>query len=176
MKILKRIGLFILGLVVLLLVVALFIKKEYTVEREVIVNKSNNDAFNYIKYARNQDNYNKWVQADPNAKKDFKGIDGTVGFVYAWDGNNDIGKGEQEIKNIEEGKRIDFNLHFVRPMESNANAWIITEAVSSQQTKIKWGMHGRSPYPLNLVNVFVPSILGKDLDASLSQLKAILEN
>ncbi|HTM93478.1 MAG TPA: SRPBCC family protein [Flavisolibacter sp.] len=175
MKILKRIGLVVLSLVVLLLVVALFIKKEYTVEREVIVNKSNSDAFNFIKYAKNQDHYNKWVQADPNAKKEFRGTDGTIGFVYAWDGNKDIGKGEQEIKNIEEGKRIDFSLHFIEPMESNANAWIVTEPVSNQQTKIKWGMHGRSPYPLNLVNLFVPSILGQDLDASLDKLKAILE-
>jgi hypothetical protein len=175
MKILKRIGLVILSLVVLLLVVALFIEKEYTVEREVIVNQSNNDAFNYIKYAKNQDHYNKWVQADPNAKKEFRGTDGTIGFVYAWDGNKDIGKGEQEIKNIEEGKRIDFSLYFIEPMESNADAWIVTEPVSDRQTKIKWGMHGRSPYPLNLVNLFVPSILGKDLDASLSKLKAILE-
>jgi hypothetical protein len=175
MKILKRVGLVILSLIVLLLVVALFIKKEYTVEREVIVNKSNSDAFNYVKFAKNQDNYNKWVQADPNAKKEFRGTDGTVGFVYAWDGNKDIGKGEQQIKNIEEGKRIDFTLHFVEPMESNADAWIVTEPLSEQQTKIKWGMQGRSPYPLNLVNIFVPSILGKDLDASLSKLKAILE-
>jgi hypothetical protein len=175
MKILKRIGLVVLSLVVLLLVVALFIKKEYTVEREVIVNKSNSDAFNFIKYAKNQDHYNKWVQADPNAKKEFRGTDGTIGFVYAWDGNKDIGKGEQEIKNIEEGKRIDFSLRFIEPMESNADAWIVTEPVSDGQTKIKWGMHGRSPYPLNLVNLFVPSILGKDLDASLSKLKAILE-
>lgn len=176
MKILKRIGLGIVSLIVLLLVVALFIKKEYRVEREVIVNKSNNDAFSYIKYAKNQDNYNKWVQADPNAKKEFRGTDGTVGFVYAWDGNNDIGKGEQKIENIEEGKRIDFSLHFVKPMESKADSWIVTEAISDQETKIKWGMHGRSPYPLNLVNIFVPSILGKDLDASLSNLKSILEN
>lgn len=176
MKILKRIGLVILSIIVLLLVVALFINKEYTVEKEVIVNKAKSDVFNYIKHAKNQDHYNKWVEADPNAKKEFRGTDGTVGFVYAWDGNKDIGKGEQEIRNIEEGKRIDFNLHFVKPMESNANAWMITEAISDQQTKIKWGMHGRSPYPLNLVNIFVPSILGKDLDASLSKLKAILEN
>jgi hypothetical protein len=175
MKILKRIGLFILGLIVLLLVVALFIRKEYVVEREVVVNKSNTDAFNYVRYAKNQDNYSKWVQADPNAKKEFRGTDGTVGFIYAWDGNKNMGKGEQQIKNIEEGKRIDFHLHFIKPMESTASSWIVTEAVSDHQTKIKWGMGGRSPYPLNLVNIFIPGILGKDLEASLGQLKVVLE-
>jgi hypothetical protein len=175
MKILKRIGLVILSLVVLLLIAAIFIKKEYTVERAIIVNKSKDEAFSYVKYIKNQDSYNKWVQSDPNIKKEYRGTDGTVGFVYAWDGNNKVGKGEQQIKNIEEGQRVDLALHFIKPMEGRGNAWITTEAVSNQQTKIKWGMHGRTPYPFNLMNLFVPNILGKDLETSLAKLKVVLE-
>lgn len=175
MKILKRIGLAILGLIVLLLVVALFVNKEYTVEKEVVVNKSKQEVFDYVKYVKNQNNYNKWAMADPNAKKEYKGTDGTVGFIYAWEGNNKVGKGEQQIRNIEDGQRVDFDLHFIKPFEGKANAWITTESVSGNQTKIKWGMHGRSPYPLNIMNLFVPGVLGKDLQTSLDQLKAILE-
>lgn len=175
MKILKRIGLGILGLIVLMFVVALFVNKEYTVEKDVVVQKSKQEVFDYVKYVKNQNNYNKWAMADPNAKKDYKGTDGTVGFIYAWDGNNKVGKGEQQILNIEDGQRIDFGLHFIKPFEGKANAWITTESVSGDQTKIKWGMHGRSPYPLNIMNLFVPAVLGKDLQTSLDQLKSILE-
>lgn len=175
MKILKRIGIIVLSLIALVLIAALFIKKEYTVEKEVIVNKPKDEAFSYIRYAKNQDNYNKWIMMDPNAKKEYRGNDGTVGFVYAWDGNNKVGKGEQQIKNIEEGQRIDYDLHFIKPFESNAKAWITTEAVSDHQTKIKWGMQGKSPYPLNFMNLFVPGILGKDLQISLDKLKTVLE-
>ena len=36
---------------------------------------------------------------DRNVKKSFKGTDGTVGFVAAWDSDNKkVGKGEQEVK------------------------------------------------------------------------------
>lgn len=175
MKILKRVGIVILSLVVLLLIVALFVNKEYTVEKEVVVNKSKDQAFNYVKYVKNQDSYNKWAMADPNAKKEYKGTDGTVGFVYAWDGNKNIGKGEQQIKNIEDGQRVDFDLHFIKPFEGKANSWITTEPVTDNQTKIKWGMHGKSPYPLNIMNLFVPSVLGKDLQRSLEKLKTVLE-
>jgi len=175
MKILKRIGLTALSLLVLLLVAALFIQKEYTVEREVTVNKNKEEAFGYIKYAKNQDSYNKWVMADTAVKKEYRGTDGTVGFVYAWDGNNKVGKGEQQIKSIEEGRRVDFDLHFIKPFEGKATAWIITEAVSDHQTKIKWGMRGRNPYPLNLMNLFIPNILGRDLETSLAKLKTVLE-
>lgn len=35
---------------------------------------------------------------DPNMEKEFKGTDGTVGFIYGWNGNKEGGEGEQEIK------------------------------------------------------------------------------
>ena len=41
--------------------------------------------------------------ADPNMKKSYSDIDGTVGFIYAWDGNKEAGKGEQESKTSSKG-------------------------------------------------------------------------
>ncbi len=112
---------------------------------------------------------------DPNMKKDFRGTDGTVGFVYAWDGNKNAGKGEQEIKNITEGERVDVEVRFEKPFEGIATAPIITEAVSENQTKVKWGMKGKSKYPMNFMNLFMNNMLGKDLETSLTTLKSILE-
>jgi hypothetical protein len=48
-------------------------------------------------------------------KKEFRGTDGTDGFVYAWDGNKNAGSGEQEIKRITDGDRIDLEIRFARP-------------------------------------------------------------
>src|SRR6478736_3566872 len=98
MKILKKVALILLIILTIPLVIALFVKREYDVERAVTINKPKEEVFNYVKYLKNQDNYSKWIQIDPNLKKSFRGTDGTVGFVYAWDGNNQAGKGEQEIK------------------------------------------------------------------------------
>ena len=125
MKTLKRVLIAIAILIAIPLILALFVKKEYTVEREVTINKPNRDVFNYVRYLKNQDNYNKWVQMDPNMKRQFRGKDGEVGFVYAWDGNDKAGKGEQEIKNINEGERIDVEIRFVKPFESVATAPIV---------------------------------------------------
>jgi hypothetical protein len=108
-------------------------------------------------------------------KKDFRGTDGTVGFVYAWDGNKDAGKGEQEIKNIVEGERVDVEVRFEKPMEGIAYAPIITEGVAENQTKVKWGMKGKSNYPFNFMNLFMDNMLGKDIESSLATLKGILE-
>lgn len=175
MKILKRLLIGIACLVALLLLTAAFISKDYKVEQEVVVNKPKTDVFNYVKYARNQDNFNKWIMTDPQIKKRYEGTDGTVGFRYAWDSEGNAGKGEQEIKNIQDGQRVDLGVHFIKPVEGMALTSFTTDAVASNQTKLTWSMQGRNPYPLNFLNLFVPGMLGKDMQTSLTTLKSILE-
>lgn len=157
------------------LILALFIKKQYYVQRDIVINKPKGQVFDYIKYLKNQDNYSVWVRKDPGMKKDFRGNDGTVGFVYAWDGNKDAGKGEQEIKRIQEGERIDVEVRFIRPFEGIADAPLITESAADNQTKVIWGLKGESKYPFNIMNLFIDNVLGKDLEKSLVMLKGILE-
>ncbi len=179
MRILKIIAFAILGIVSLLLVIALFVKKEYAVEREITINKPKTVVFDYIKYLRNQDNYSKWATMDPAMKKDFRGTDGEVGFVSAWDSEkDDVGKGEQEITKIEDGRRIDFELRFIEPFEATDNAYMVTESVDDSFTNVKWGFYGKMKYPMNLMLLFMDmeGMLGGDLEQGLNNLKGVLEN
>lgn len=175
MKILKRILFGILALVVLVLITALFVSKNYRIEKDVVVNKPKSDVFNYVKHSKNHDNFNKWIMQDPQIKKTYTGSDGTPGFVYAWNSDGKAGQGEQTTKAIDEGKRADFDIHFIRPMEGTASMWMTTDAVGAAQTKVKWGIDGKSSYPLNVMNLFVPGMLGKDMQESLNTLKNVLE-
>lgn len=176
MKIIKKILLVIAGIIVLALVAALFVSKEYSVRREITINKPSQEVFDYVKFIKNQEHYNKWVMMDPNMKKDYQGTDGTVGFVYAWDSQkDDVGKGEEEIKLLEEGKKINLEVRFKRPFEGLAMTEMTTEAISPTQTRVSWGMSGRSAYPMNLTNTLMDGMLGADLEESLGTLKGILE-
>ena len=178
MKIIKGILFTIVGIIALLLITALFTKKEYAVEREVTINKPKSAVFEYIKQLKNQDSYSVWATRDPNMKKEFKGLDGTVGFVSSWDSEKkEVGKGEQEIKKIAEGERIDFELRFIKPFEATDNAYMVTESAGDNQTKVKWGFNGKMKYPMNLMLLFVnmDEMLGKDLATGLSNLKTQLE-
>lgn len=167
----------IVALLVLLLLIPLFSKKGYSIQREIVINRPKQQVFNYIKFLKNQDNFSKWVMTDPNMKKDFKGTDGTVGFVYAWDGNKKAGKGEQEIMRIAEGDRLDIEVRFIKPFEGIAQTPFSTVAVAENQTKVIWGMSSAMKYPMNIVLLFMDmeKMLGKDLEISLSNLKNILE-
>jgi hypothetical protein len=174
MKILKIILIVIGTLVALPFALALFIKKEYAVQREIVIDKSSGEVFEYIKYLKNQDSFSKWALQDPAMRKDFRGTDGSVGFVYAWDGPQ-AGKGEQEIKSITEGEGIQTELRFIKPFEGKGYARLVTAPVSAAQTKVTWSMEGRSSYPMNFMNLFMGSLLGNDLQESLRNLKTVLE-
>lgn len=112
---------------------------------------------------------------DPDMKKEYRGTDGTVGFVSAWEGNKKVGKGEQEIMQIEDGKRIEFQLRFELPFKVTNGAELIVEDAGNGKTKVTWGFFGRSPRPMNLFSLFMKGMIIKDFNTGLANLKAILE-
>lgn len=177
MKFIKRFFIIIFLIVVVALIAALFMKKDYNIEREVSIDKSKNEVFTYIKHLKNQDNYSYWNKQDPNMKKGFKGTDGEVGAIASWEGNDKVGIGEQEIKAIKEGERLDFELRFKKPNEMTNNAYMLTESTGDDQTKVKWGFNGTMPYPMNIIMPFgsMDKMLGDQLQSGLNDLKSIME-
>ncbi len=159
-------------------VAALFMKKNYTIEREVIINKPKQQVFDYIKFIKNQDHYSKWQMMDPTAEKTYKGTDGTVGFSSAWKSNNkQVGQGVQTITSIIDGKRLDVAVHFIKPFEGNAGSYITTADASQNQTNIKWGINGSMKYPMNIMMAFMnmEKMIGNDLQTNLDNLKKLFE-
>lgn len=178
MKIFKIILLSFIGLVALLFFTGLFTKKDYNVEREVTIQKPKAEVFAYIKLLKNQDNFSKWASLDPLMKKSYIGTDGTVGFVSSWQSNiEEVGHGEQEITKIVEGERIDYELRFLKPFASTSSAYMTTEVVDENQTKVKWGFNGHMSYPSNLMLLFLDfeELIGNDFQTGLDNLKIILE-
>ncbi len=175
---LKKLLIVIATIIAIPLIVAIFVQDSYEVEREVIINQPNMVVFNYVKLLKNQDNFSKWAQMDPEMTKSYRGTDGEVGFVSAWDSQNpDVGTGEQEIIAIKDGERIDFELRFLKPFEASEPAFMSTESISENQTKIIWGFSGHMDYPMNIMFLFMDfeQIIGDDLQTGLNNLKVILE-
>lgn len=160
----------------LVLLYAIFIKKEYKVERIVIIDQPVGRVFDYIRYQQHQHNYNKWWMADPTAKISLLGKDGTVGCIAYWDSENkQLGKGAQEIKSIEVNHRIDYEIRFEKPFVNVAQVYMITEPITDEITRFKWVFLGKNTFPLMLMNPIIDKILGKELESSARKLKEILE-
>lgn len=178
-SVLKIIGIVILILIVAILVTGLFVSADIHVERQVSINKDRTTVFNFIKHLENQDKFSVWQQMDPNMKHTLTGTDGTVGAVSAWESDNEqVGVGEQEITNIKEGERIDFELRFKKPEEMNSMAYFTT-ADEGTGTKVAWGFDAHVPYPFNAFMIFAGDLdaqLGPDLEKGLGNLKTIMES
>jgi len=179
MKALKVIIIIIVVIIAIPLVTALFTDKDYSVEKEIVINKPKQEVFDFVKLLKNQDYFSKWAMMDPNMEKTYTGTDGQVGFISAWDSKvEDLGKGEQEIIKITEGERIDYELRFIKPFEATEAAYMTTESVSDNETKVKWGFNGRMDYPSNLMLLMMDfeKMIGDDLQTGLERLKLKLEN
>ena len=68
MKVLRFIGIGILGLICLLLIVAMIVPKDFTISVSTTINKPQAVVFDYVKMIKNQEKYSVWVMKDPDIK------------------------------------------------------------------------------------------------------------
>jgi Na+-transporting methylmalonyl-CoA/oxaloacetate decarboxylase gamma subunit len=164
-------------LLLILLVAVIAAPTQFSAERSVEIDRPADEVFEFVKYLRNQNKYSVWGALDPDMVMEYRGTDGTVGFVSAWAGNEEAGRGEQEITGIQEGERIDYELRFYEPFESTSYAFKTTEALSESRTRVTWGMYGEIPRPLNLLMLFMnlEEAIGEDYQTGLNNLKTLLE-
>ena len=171
MKVLKRIIIALLVIIAIPLIAALFISKDFQSQSEIVIDKPIAEVYDYVKYVKNQDNFGVWQLSDPEMKTSETGTDGTVGFKYSWEGEK-TGTGAQSITNLVDNQRVDTELDF--NMGEPAKSYFLLEEIGNNQTKVTWGVSGRSPYPWNLMTLFYD--MGKDFDKGLLNLKDLLEN
>lgn len=166
-----------LSIVGLFVITSFLAPSTYEVSRSIVINKPNYDVFQYLKFIKNQDHWSPWKKKDPDMKQEFYGIDGEVGFIAKWEGNSEVGSGEQEITHIVNNQRIEFKLVFYKPWKSESNAFIDVEDLGKMQTKVIWGFSGKIKFPANVFLLFynMDKKVGKDFEEGLINLKVLLE-
>jgi len=130
------------------------------------INKPKQKVFEDNKLLKNQNNYSKWAGMYPNMVETYKGTVGAIGFISAWESDlEDVGSGEQEIRKITEGERIDFELRFIESFESIEAVYMATEVITDNQTNLTWGFNGSADYQMNLFSLIMDfeSLIGNDL-------------
>jgi hypothetical protein len=171
MDVLKKILYAIGALVALILIVAAIMPKDLNLESEVIIAKPKQVVFDYVKILDNQKYYSKLVMLDHNVKMSMTGTDGTVGAISAWESSmDDVGVGEQEIKTIVDGERIEYELRFKKPFEATDSAYTTFEAIDSTHTKVINGFRSKMPFPMNLMMPMVRKMLTTDMAINMKNL------
>lgn len=170
MKTLKKIVIALLIILAIPFVIALFAPKEFKAGSEIVINRPKEEVFNYIRLIQNQNNFGTWQLSDPSIKTTTEGVDGTVGFVYRWEGEK-TGKGTQVITAIRENERMESELDF--GFGDPAQSYFTVADAGPGQTRVTWGIEGKSPYPFNFMNLVMD--MNKDFEEGLTNLKNILE-
>jgi hypothetical protein len=176
MKMLKKILFVVLGLVVAIVILAMVVPKNYLVTRSVVINAPQQQVMDEIRYFRNFTQWSPWSKLDPNMITEIKGNDGSVGAIYSWQGNEDVGKGSEEIISLA-ADSIGIKLMFMEPWESESDNYF-TVHPKGTGTEVVWGMKGENPIPFNLMSLFMSmdKMIGKDFEEGLQNLKSRLEN
>ncbi|MES2677468.1 MAG: SRPBCC family protein [Pseudomonadota bacterium] len=171
----KKLFLIIITIIAAALLVAAALPKDFKIEQEIVINKPRVVVFDYIKMTKTNNSWNPWIKKDPKIALEYKGEEGTVGFVSSWSGNNKVGVGEEEIVSLIPNEKIDLELRFVKPMKATNKASFTTTAIDENQTKVVWTMTGRTAFPANLICFFMQKEVKKDFAEGLNNLKETLE-
>jgi len=119
--------------------------------------------------------WSPWEKMDPAMKRRYSGAEKGKGAAYAWEGNGKVGQGRMEITDAA-ASRVALNLDFIKPFEAH-NKVVFTLTPKGDATEVNWAMQGPVPYMAKIVHVFMDmdSMVGKDFEAGLANLKAITE-
>lgn len=178
MKILKKVGIVLITLVVIILIAAIFVSKEVVYEKTIRIDAPIEIVWENVNSLSDLDKWSPWNDYDPNMKKEFTGTDGAIGAKASWDSDvENVGKGSQTIAKIEKPNLFETDLKFYEPYESEAKGYIKL-VKENDATMITWGFHSEMPYPFNLMNLFtnMEELMDKDWNNGLSKLKNICEN
>jgi len=177
MKFLKFLGILIVILIIAVVVLGLIAPKDYKVERSQNINAPKELVFSHVKYWNNWQAWSPWGEKDKTMKVTVSGTDGEKGSVYKWTGDpKNTGKGEMKNTGVIEDAEIKYHLHFLEPWDSESEGYVKVTGTGNQ-CKVAWGFHGKSPFPMNIMNLFMSmeKMVGPDFSKGLKLLKAICE-
>jgi len=174
MKVLKIIGIIVGLLIAIVAILGIIAPKEMTVARSTIIDAPPSTVYKYISTFEQSNRWQPWMQLDPSMESGIKGTDGEVGTTYWWEGNGDVGKGEQIVTAMVPNERVEVDLKFIEPWESNAAAYTELDEVEDG-TKVTWGFSSPMSFPMNIMGMLMSGTLEADYDKGLANLKALVE-
>ncbi|MDA3905230.1 MAG: SRPBCC family protein [Bacteroidales bacterium] len=177
MKVLKYLGISLLGIIVVVLIVALFVPKDVVYEKSIRIDAPIEAVWENTNSLADMDKWSPWNEKDPEMQKGSSGVDGTIGAEQTWESDKkDVGKGKQTITNIVAPYLLETKLVFYTPYESEAKGYVKLE-VEGDGTKATWGFQSEMPYPFNISSLFMnmEDMMSDDFNKGLSKLKEICE-
>ncbi|HLF46413.1 MAG TPA: SRPBCC family protein [Chitinophagaceae bacterium] len=164
------------GLILLSLIAALLLPKNYNIEKSTIIKKNISETMDKVGDLNFYSLWNPWQQSDPTAKGTVTGIPKTAGHKYAWTGKK-VGIGALTLSGIDD-KHIHFDLEFFKPWKSKAkDNWLFEPWADGNETKVTWQNSGALPFPVaRLMGPMISKQLNRQFVTGLLNLKKMCED
>jgi uncharacterized protein YndB with AHSA1/START domain len=148
----------------------------FRVERSAGIKAPPEKIFAILNDFQKWGSWSPWEKKDPTMKRTFGATTSGKGAQYAWEGNKEVGKGSMEITESSPSSRLTIKLDFIEPFEGH-NIVDFTLAPKGELTSVNWTIHGPMPFISKVISVFcsMDSMIGKDFEAGLANLKAVAE-
>src|SRR5207248_192730 len=137
MKFLKVLLIIIVILVVIIGILTMVAPTKFSSQRSITINAPREVVYKNISTFESLHKWGPWDRKDPDMKHSIEGTDGTVGAKWKWEGNKDVGQGEQTFTNLDPGKEVDMDLHFIKPFEGHAQSVILLSDTTGG-TNVTW--------------------------------------
>lgn len=175
MKILKRIIIWLLVLIVLLIVIAYILPANYKVERSTLIKGDGDILFSMVCDFNNWDYWTPWsADTDTTAVEEIIGSC-EVGAVHRWDGEK-MGKGEMIITELVPGQKITWELRFDDFSEKMIIGMLFEP--EGDDWVVSWTAEGELGYnPVyRYYGLMIDSDIGTDYEKGLQNLKEVCES
>lgn len=180
MKTLKKIGIALLVLVLLLIAGSFFLSSKSHVERSIVIKASDSLVFDKINNLKNFITWMPWAKKDPAIQMDFFGAEKGLGQGYTWRSDkSEVGNGKMTIVQSTPNTMVVMEMEFEGMGKSGATFTLNKEA---EGTKITWaldsngeGMPAMLTVPHKYMSLFMDKMVGPDFELGLNNLKAACE-
>jgi len=173
---LKKVGLFLLGLVAVFVVVVATRPDDFRLERRITMAAPPAAIFGLVNDFHLWQNWSPWDKLDPKQKTEHSGPGSGTGASYYWLGNDQVGEGRMTITESVPASRITIKLEFLKPWKAE-NITTFTFRESAGTTEVTWAMEGKNNFMFKAMQLFMSmdSMVGKDFENGLAALKGLAE-
>jgi effector-binding domain-containing protein len=174
MKVLKWIIIVLLIIVGLVLLVGILMPKEMKTSASKEINLPASELFYAVATFQNRQEWDPWLEQDPEADVTITSEPGFVGSEYVWEGKK-LGKGKMKVDSVVPGKFVQSYLWFnTEKNEPAVVTWDFSD--SGGKTLVTWSISVMSKNPfMKLMNQLYKSATTKSFAKGLDNMKTYLE-
>ncbi len=170
--VLKILIIIVLGLVILMFALG----KSYHFEKSIVIDAPVEKIYSQISSSKAFNQWNPWMDLDPNISIEYKGVSGEIGDEYCWESTSEnAGAGCHKIVALIPNKEVKTQMNFKKPFENVSYSKIVLESQNGK-TKVTWDMDTQLNYPMNLMKLMMDSNMDESYGKGLERLKKLCEN